>query len=151
MKNKRVIIAVRGRGQVGKSTALRVVFDQLDNLGNFNLIEPPSRPILPPPFDITATGTFAGKTIGIETQGDPPGTRQMRSLTNFANANCNIIICACRTSGETVQNIITTANRFNYEIIWTSHLFGETAGLAIRRNELNDVFANMIVDLVQRL
>ena len=43
-----------------------------------------------------------GLRIGIESRGDP-NSRLSQSLTDFRNANCDIIFCACRTSGMTVQ------------------------------------------------
>lgn len=43
-----------------------------------------------------------GKKIGIESQGDP-NSRLQQSLTDFRNANCDIVFCACRTSGMTVN------------------------------------------------
>lgn len=39
--------------------------------------------------------------VGIESQGDP-NSRLQQSLPAFAGANCDIIFCACRTSGMTV-------------------------------------------------
>jgi hypothetical protein len=43
-----------------------------------------------------------GLAVGIESQGDP-NSRLERSLHAFAAAKCDIIFCACRTSGMTVD------------------------------------------------
>jgi hypothetical protein len=43
-----------------------------------------------------------GLAVGIESQGDP-NSRLKRSLPAFAAAKCDIIFCACRTSGMTVD------------------------------------------------
>ena len=43
-----------------------------------------------------------GKKVGIESRGDP-GSHLQQSLTDFRNANCNIVFCACRTRGMTVN------------------------------------------------
>ena len=42
-----------------------------------------------------------GKLVGIETQGDP-NSRLKESLSYFLAEKCDIIFCACRTSGMTV-------------------------------------------------
>jgi len=39
--------------------------------------------------------------VGIESQGDP-NSRLQQSILDFAVAKCDIIFCACRTSGMTV-------------------------------------------------
>jgi hypothetical protein len=43
-----------------------------------------------------------GLKVGIESRGDP-NSRLLQSLADFRNANCDIVFCACRTSGMTVQ------------------------------------------------
>ncbi len=43
-----------------------------------------------------------GLKIGIESQGDP-NSRLEQSLPDFRVAKCDIVFCACRTSGMTVQ------------------------------------------------
>ena len=146
----KVIIAVGGGQKIGKTSTLRMVFDQLNRFGNFRLIVPSTLPIPAPPFDIKAIGTFAGKTIGIETQGDP-NSRQKKSLTDFANANCDIIICSCRTRSTTVRNIKDIASKFGYEVIWTSSLFGQTTGINSRKDDLNHAFSDMIMGLIPKL
>ena len=57
-----------------------------------------------------------GFTIGIETQGDP-NSRLEQSLLDFLNANCNIIFCACRTSGMTVDWVHSLAKKYNIHFI----------------------------------
>ena len=42
-----------------------------------------------------------GLVVGIESQGDP-GSRLKKMLPIFSAAMCDIIFCACRTSGMTV-------------------------------------------------
>jgi hypothetical protein len=41
-----------------------------------------------------------GMRIGIESQGDP-NSRLQQSLADFRSAKCDIVFCACRTSGMT--------------------------------------------------
>ncbi|QZA77393.1 hypothetical protein K4H28_14065 [Deefgea tanakiae] len=42
-----------------------------------------------------------GLVVGIESQGDP-NSRLQQTLPTFVAAKCDIIFCACRTSGMTV-------------------------------------------------
>ena len=44
----------------------------------------------------------AGKVVGIESQGDP-NSRLQQSLNELLDAACDIIFCACRTRGMTVE------------------------------------------------
>ena len=43
-----------------------------------------------------------GLVVGIESQGDP-NSRLPQSLSAFVAAKCDIVFCACRTSGMTVS------------------------------------------------
>jgi hypothetical protein len=55
-------------------------------------------------------------TIGIETQGDP-NSRLEKSLTDFLNAKCNIIFCACRTTGMTVTWVNALSKQYTIHFI----------------------------------
>lgn len=57
-----------------------------------------------------------GKKVGIESQGDP-SSRLEQSLTDFRNANCDIVFCACRTSGMTVDWIEAMSPPDNVQFI----------------------------------
>ena len=57
-----------------------------------------------------------GKKIGIETQGDP-GSRLKKTLTIFQEANCEIIFCAVRTSGMTVDWVNSLKSEYEIEFI----------------------------------
>ncbi len=43
-----------------------------------------------------------GMRIGIESQGDP-NSRLRKSLADFRSAKCDVVFCACRTRGDTVN------------------------------------------------
>lgn len=57
-----------------------------------------------------------GLKVGIESRGDP-NSRLLQSLADFRNANCDIVICACRTSGMTVQWINAMSPPDNVQFI----------------------------------
>ncbi len=77
--------------------------------------------------------------IGIESQGDPK-SRQGQSIIDFINQNCNIIICACRTSGETEINVSHTKNN-SYRIIWaTNYRSNQISNTQLNQNSANHLF-----------
>lgn len=57
-----------------------------------------------------------GKTVGIESQGDP-NSRLKESLLDFQSAGCDIIFCACRTSGMTVDWIKTFSPPYQIQFV----------------------------------
>jgi hypothetical protein len=83
-------------------------------------------------------------TIGIEAQGDPK-SRMKATLSHFGSIGCDIIICTCRTKGETLQNVLDLNNLYGYEIIWTTNYRSSTKNQVY----LNNLSANHIFELFQ--
>lgn len=86
------IIALRGRGNSGKSTTIRLLYDLLLQNGyqiissNLNTVG----------GDFVAVFSKNGKTIGVTSSGDTYDLVHDR-LDELVNSNCNICLCACRT------------------------------------------------------
>jgi hypothetical protein len=86
------IISLRGRGNSGKSTTIRLLYDlllqndYLLNSSNFNVEG----------GDFIAIFSKNGKLIGVTSSGDTYDLVH-DCLEELGNANCNIIVCACRT------------------------------------------------------
>jgi len=57
-----------------------------------------------------------GLVVGIESQGDP-NSRLQTSLTAFAAANCDIVFCACRTSGMTVSWVNALSGTYSIHFV----------------------------------
>ena len=57
-----------------------------------------------------------GKTIGIESRGDP-NSRLEESLADFVARKCDIIFCACRTSGMTVDWVNALSPRHRVQFV----------------------------------
>ena len=66
--------------------------------------------------DFVATYLYNGKTIGLSSVGDPSSCHQPW-LNMLTNANCDIIICACRTSGATLNRITSLSNYESYGFV----------------------------------
>ncbi len=95
MKHK--IIAVWGTSNTGKTETIKKVYEL--RLKKYPAAkEEPFRMRV----DIKVVITIDGIKIGIESQGDPNG-RLDDSLKCFVKKGCNLIICATRTSGMTVN------------------------------------------------
>lgn len=86
------IIALRGRGNSGKSTTIRLLYDLLLQNG-YQLI---SSNINVNGGDFIAIFSKNGKLIGVTSSGDTYDLVHDR-LQELVNANCNICVCACRT------------------------------------------------------
>jgi Ni2+-binding GTPase involved in maturation of urease and hydrogenase len=91
------VIALQGSGSSGKTSTLLQVFSDLQaKYPNSTVQHLAGRTDI----KVLMRGVN-GKTVGIETQGDP-NSRLQQSLPYFIAAKCDIIFCACRTSGMTV-------------------------------------------------
>jgi len=95
------IYVLQGRGNCGKTETINFVYQILVN--KYKLSQTQIQNFFPnaPDIKIIMSGVN-GKKIGIESQGDP-NSRLEQSLKDFVNAGCDIIFCACRTSGMTVR------------------------------------------------
>ncbi len=81
--------------------------------------------------------------IGIESQGDP-NSRLEESLKTFVEAGCDIIICATRTKGMTVDAVNRLAGRYHIE--W---LDKQDEPRPADQNPANDEFAQRIVESIE--
>lgn len=141
---QKTIIANWGHAGQGKSETIRLVYDNLMN-NHSGAISTLINPIGLIGGDIQVIITINGFTIGIESQGDP-NSRLFQSIPLFVSHNCDLIICATRTSGGTVNLVNDTANNQNYRLIWsTNH---RSTSNNITQNQLNQYSANQLTDLV---
>jgi len=107
----KTILALRGAGNRGKSTTLGLLIEMIK-------VEYPSATFEESKFkvDITIVITINGKRVGIETQGDP-NSRLGASLKRFIEIGCEVIICASRSYGSTVDLVNAAANS-GYHVKW---------------------------------
>jgi hypothetical protein len=106
------LFALYGKANCGKSETIRNVFGLLQS-------KYPSAAVnqIYSGTDIKVIMTgVKGLSVGIESQGDP-NSRLGQSLIDFENAGCDIIFCASRTSGMTVNWIKSHSG--TYTIDWT--------------------------------
>lgn len=106
------VIVIYGPSNLGKSETVR-------ETANLLLAAFPNHSIqvINAGSDITYIVDIMGVKIGIESQGDP-GSRLFQSLQTFVIQGCDIIVCACRTSGMTREWVADLYRQHQYEIIW---------------------------------
>lgn len=138
----KTVIANMGVADFGKTASLKEVYNVVKL--KFPQITPNSPMI--DNGDLKAIFTINNIKIGIETQGDP-NSRIFSSIDDFVNQNCDIIICACRTSGETRKKVLSTQDN-GYRIIWASNYCCKDKNAF---KTLNYLYAENIVEIVDRI
>ena len=139
----KTIISIFGTENIGKTSVIKSIFLKLNQNNTFDDVDLT-------PNEVKAIGMYNNKLIGIESVGDPD-SRQGKSLIEFANKGCEIIICASRTKGETKVNVDNLAKKYNYQLIRTSNFFGGAKGILYNQIDLNDEFSSTIVNLINKL
>lgn len=81
-----------------------------------------------------------GFVVGIESQGDP-NSRLQQSLTTFATAKCDIIFCACRTTGMTVGWVNALSATYSVQFV------PQTFALANNQSATNTATALSLMQL----
>lgn len=133
---EKLVIVNRGRGEQGKSSSIKNVFDILSKKYPYKVYIGGG--------DIKATIQIENVLVGLESQGDP-NSRQGESLNDFYSWGCAIIVCASRTGGETCDNVINLT-RYGYQAIWTQNDRSDNTSL---HSNLNLRYAERIVQMIE--
>lgn len=106
------IIALQGPSNSGKSSTLIQVFHMLQT--KYPVATVQALHSGAPDIKVILHGVN-GKVVGIESQGDP-NSRLQQSLSDFITCKCDLIFCACRTSGMTVGwvNALSPPHNLNF-------------------------------------
>jgi hypothetical protein len=142
---KKLVIANSGITDRGKTQALKKVIEDLLSNGAKE-VERKSYPI---DEDVTAILDYKGIRIGIETQGDP-GSRLFSSLKDFIKKECEIIVCACRTSGNTYKEVMNLKKQHSYEIIWYSNPYVESIKKGEFPDKVKAVYAKSVREIIEK-
>lgn len=146
----KTIIAIHGRANEGKSETIKKVCELL--VDTF-----PKHKLFPEKIsyqgDILQTIKIGEVKIGLEGQGDPKSrmisdeTLELLAGNHSEWGNCDIIICATRTSGETVQQVDKIADEFDFHTLWLSSFFSPK----LNYNVLNRIAAENIIGLIKSI
>lgn len=140
----KTILAIKNTASTGKSETLRELAQLLMNTYPIHQVK------LLKPDPIGGTGDFSfvavmnGKMIAIESKGDP-STNLKKRLNELEKFTPDIIICATRTTGETVT-AVKGMEKKGYQPIWSS-----TYEVADNFNLVNKTKAKHVLDLLQKL
>lgn len=149
----KTIIAVYGRAGEGKSSTIKEVHKLLlANYPNANSVAPYNSNYY---GDILTAIMVGNIKIGFESQGDPNSRMvtedSLRELggdpADGELYGCDIIVCASRTSGQTVDKVIELSNEYNYRIVWLSSIYAP----GLNHIVLNRRQAENIIELIKGL
>lgn len=138
-------IVIWGIGGQGKSETIR-------HITKLILVQYPSAKLSNPiksRGDVKVIITVGKCTIGIEGQGDP-GNRQGESLDEFVADGCNIIICSCRSFGETYDKAVYYLSRKGYEVVQITNMRSESKDKNYLSG-LNKLSAELLLPYIQTL
>jgi hypothetical protein len=105
------VIALKGKANVGKSQTIKTVTELLQTKYPHVKIDHHHSTR----GDVRVVLTFDGQRIGIESQGDPNRRLIKESLDLFVSVGCEVIICATRTSGATVNAVNALEE---HDVLW---------------------------------
>lgn len=142
---KKTIIAVWGNANTGKSTTIKMIyrmfFEMYSNVTILN--EGPISTV-----DITKIFSVEGHKIGIESQGDP-NSNIFNSLKLFNKEKCELIICATRTKGNTVKEVMIYESDYGYDVVWLSNLFSGQKDTKDLNNRTATFIHTVIADILK--
>lgn len=102
--------------------------------------------IIKPYGDFRLVIEINGKTIAIESQGDPNTQLENRLSEICKTYSPDIILCSCRTRGQTVNAVDKIASTFSYQQIWTS-----TYQMDSNHSLANQLKAKHLLELLQTI
>ena len=147
----KTIIAVYGRASEGKSETIKKVCKFiLRDFPNAKISEPQDYS-----GDILVSIKIGQIKIGLESQGDPNSRIiNLNTIEQLADielnpllGNCDIIVCATRTGGMTVNKVNEVSSKYNYNNIWMSSFYSPT----LNSDVLNDRAAINIIEIIKSL
>lgn len=143
----RTMILVWGSAERGKSQSIKRLASTL-----------PFSSIIHPwngdDYDSYVIGTIKDKNgidriVGLENQGDPK-SNQKEWIEACVNANCEVIVAASRSYGQTVRNARDIVCDNGYEIIEVTTLFHDGGPTLDNGTDLRVVFAESMKCLIMR-
>lgn len=91
-----------------------------------------------------------GGKVAVVTLGDP-ASGHLDYLADVAKEEPDIIVCASRTRGETVGDVMSISTEHNYDVIWFNNFYFNGTSDESQRHILNETSADAVVALVKKL
>jgi len=144
---KKLVIANRGAGGIGKSASVKAVYYLLKNRGYHSILE--EWQYEAETGDIKAIFDIRGVKVGIESQGDP-GYDMKEAMEELVEAGCEIIVTACRTKSDTYHKVTDYLGDENgYDILWAAHYVYLAPNADDTRDLLNARYAQQVLQLIE--
>ena len=140
---KKTVIACKGIGGQGKTTALKKLYERIKE--KYPKMSPQTF-LIDKNGDIKVIFTIQGVKIGFETQGDP-SSRITGSIDDFVNEGCELIVCACRTKGETYNKLFEIDPPV-YRRIEAPNFICDQENLY---DMLNDLYADSLLQMIDKI
>lgn len=140
---KQTVIVLQGKGEMGKSTTLYYLIQALKNKKTYDDFDR---------YDKCDVIYYKDKKIGVTTSGDNKD-KLKRAIENNLPENCDIIVCAARTKGSSVDYI---KDHFKKDlIIWLGRFSATSDNKDFDMDELqkstNEWQAEKIKDIIDNL
>ena len=129
------IIALYRRSETGKTSTLNLLIELLDKnkkIEKERLIE-----------DRRVSISYGSKKIAVTTWGDN-GFELKENIKFFKEENCDILVTATRTRGETTKILTDYAKEIDTEIIWIEKNISKKMEDLINQSQAKDI--NAIID-----
>lgn len=140
---RKLVIANRGAGGIGKSSAIKAVYQLLKDKC-YKAIEEKWQG-----GDIKAIFEVNGVKVGIGGQGDPDSEMEP-NMEAFVEEGCDIIVTACRTKSDTYHKVVDYLGEDqDYDIIWYGHFVYQVSGAEKVQETFNEVYAEQVVKLIE--
>lgn len=143
----KTMILVWGASERGKSQSIK----RLAQTFPFETI---IRPWHDDDYDSYVIGTVKDqdrreRIVGIENQGDP-NSQQEKWVKACIDANCDVIVAACRSYGKTKEDAYQLGRDSGYYVVEASTLFHEDGPTLPNGVDLRDVFAEKMTQVIMR-
>lgn len=138
MKEKN-IIALRCSKDAGKTKTIKLLSKLLQEKYSDNILLDyyPNTP-----YDIKLIIEIGKIKVGIESQGDP-NSRLCKSLEEFVQKKCDIIVCATRTRGQTVECVESYSHSYNIKFVDKHKEFDKN-----KQDESNSEYAKKLLGYI---
>lgn len=144
---RKLVIANRGIGQIGKSASILAVYHLLKETGYKTILEEWQYEY--ENGDIKAIFDINGVKVGIESQGDP-GCEMETTMEEFVEKGCEIIVAACRTKSYTYETVRTYLGvEKGYDVLWCAHYVYPKDKADGTWRTLNRAYAEQVLELIQ--
>lgn len=138
---ERIVIANIGQADQGKSTTIMRVVEILFARYPNPVFGPSGR------RESRAILQINGVRVGIDSMGDPGFARPAESFEMFRQNDCRVILCACRSRGET-RDLVENLRNFGYSITWAPNI-RPMRDSARWRNMWNETYAQNMARFIE--